>query len=152
MRLGIVLRGSYVHISKISYRDSSLSCTSKTKYQNFETNIPKKGILGPQSQFPHSCVCEPFIYFHDRSGLPILLEEICRPILGLNKSLTDTWMLKLGLRPCYSQKRNTYVGFSLQCGFLLVPFFLGSKKRIFGLFHTVPIFTEIGQDLAHSSQ
>ncbi len=37
-------------------------------------------------------------------GLPILLQEICRPILGLNKSLTDTWMLKLGLRPRYSQK------------------------------------------------
>jgi hypothetical protein len=40
-------------------------------------------------------------------GLPILLEEICRPILGLYKSLTETWMLKLGLRPRYSQKRNT---------------------------------------------
>jgi hypothetical protein len=25
-------------------------------------------------------------------GLPILLEEICGPILGLNKSLTDKWM------------------------------------------------------------
>jgi hypothetical protein len=40
-------------------------------------------------------------------GLPILLEKICRPILGLYKSLTDTWMWKLGLRPRYSQKRNT---------------------------------------------
>ncbi len=41
-------------------------------------------------------------------GLPILLEEIClcRPILGLYKLLTDTWMWKLGLRPRYSQKRN----------------------------------------------
>ncbi len=48
-------------------------------------------------------------------GLPILLEEICRPILGLYKSLTDTWMLKLRLRPRYSQKRNAYMGFSLQC-------------------------------------
>ncbi len=37
----------------------------------------------------------------------ILLEEICRPILGLYKSLTDTWMLKLGLRPHFSQKRKT---------------------------------------------
>ncbi len=37
-------------------------------------------------------------------GLPILLEEICRPILGLYKSLTDTWMWILGLRPCNSQK------------------------------------------------
>jgi hypothetical protein len=40
-------------------------------------------------------------------GLPILLEEICRLILGLYKSLTDTCMLKLGLRPRYSQNRNT---------------------------------------------
>ncbi len=31
-------------------------------------------------------------------GLPFLLEEICRPILGIYKSLTDTWMWKLGLR------------------------------------------------------
>ncbi len=42
-------------------------CTAKTKYRNFETNIPGKGIPGPQSQFSHSCVCEPFIYFHDLS-------------------------------------------------------------------------------------
>ncbi len=40
-------------------------------------------------------------------GLPILLEERCRPILGLYKSITDTRMLKLGLKPRYSQKRNT---------------------------------------------
>ncbi len=41
--------------------------TAKTKYRNFETNIPRNGISGPQSQFPHSCVCERFIYSHDRS-------------------------------------------------------------------------------------
>ncbi len=40
-------------------------------------------------------------------GLPIQLYEICRPILELYKSLTDTWMWKLGLRLRYSQKRNT---------------------------------------------
>jgi hypothetical protein len=28
------------------------------------------------------------------------------PILGIYKSLTDTWMWKSGLRPRYSQKRN----------------------------------------------
>ncbi len=49
-------------------------------------------------------------------GLPILLLEICGPTLGLYKSLTDTWVWKLGLRPRNSQKRNTYLGFSLQCG------------------------------------
>ncbi len=30
----------------------------------FETNIPRKGIARPQYQFPHPCVCEPFIYSH----------------------------------------------------------------------------------------
>ncbi len=43
-------------------------CTAKTKYRNFETNIPRKGISGSQFQFPHSCVCERFICSHDRSA------------------------------------------------------------------------------------
>jgi hypothetical protein len=41
--------------------------TAKTKCLKFETNIPRKGISGSQSQFPHSCVCELIIYFHDGS-------------------------------------------------------------------------------------
>jgi hypothetical protein len=67
-----------------------LNCTAKTKYRNFETNIPRKGISRSPSQFPHSCVCERIIYSIPTIGLPILLEEICGPILGLYKSLTDT--------------------------------------------------------------
>jgi len=39
--------------------------------------------------------------------LPILLQEICGTILGIYKSLTDTWMWKLGPRPRNSQKINT---------------------------------------------
>ncbi len=42
--------------------------TAKTQYQKIETNIPRKGIARSQSQFPHSCVCERFIYFHNRSA------------------------------------------------------------------------------------
>ncbi len=67
--------------------------------------------------------------------LPILLEEICRPILGLYKSLTETWMWKLGLRPRYSQKRNTYVGFSLQCG--AVTSICRSIRRAFSSSHNI---------------
>jgi hypothetical protein len=37
---------------------------AKNQYWKFETNIPKK----PQSQFPHPCVCERFIYSHGRSS------------------------------------------------------------------------------------
>jgi hypothetical protein len=43
-------------------------CTAKTKYRNFETNIPRKGIARTQSPFPHSCVCERLIYSHNRSA------------------------------------------------------------------------------------
>jgi hypothetical protein len=32
----------------------------------YKTNIPRKRIAQPQSQFPHSCVCERFIYSHHR--------------------------------------------------------------------------------------
>ena len=74
----------------------------------------RKNTGSAESQFPHSCVCE-----------RIILWWVCLfcwrkyvdlwPILGIYKSLTDTWMWKLGLRPRYSQKRNTWVGFSLQC-------------------------------------
>jgi hypothetical protein len=64
-------------------------CTAKKKCQKFETNIPRKGISGPESQFPHSCVCERIIYI-STIGPPFLLEEICGPILGIYKSLTDT--------------------------------------------------------------
>ncbi len=42
--------------------------TAKTQYQNFEANIPRKGIAQPQSQFPHSCVCEGFKHLHHRSA------------------------------------------------------------------------------------
>jgi hypothetical protein len=46
---------------------AGLHCKDK-KYRNFETNIPRKGISRPQSQFSHSCVCEQFIYSHDWSA------------------------------------------------------------------------------------
>ncbi len=36
--------------------------------ENSKTNIPRKGNARPQSQLPHSWVCERFIYSHDRSA------------------------------------------------------------------------------------
>jgi hypothetical protein len=39
--------------------------------------------------------------------LGLVLQEICGPFLEIYKSLTSTWMWKLGLRPHNSQKRNT---------------------------------------------
>ncbi len=93
------------------------------KRQNTEISkkiFPEKEYRGLSPNFLiHASVSDLYI---PTMGLPILLEEICGPILGLYKSLTDTWMWKLGLRPRYSQKRNTWVGFSLQCAGILCTF------------------------------
>ncbi len=52
----------------------------KDKMLKFETNIPRKGIS-------HVSVSELYI---PTMGLLVLLEEICRLILGIYKSLKDT--------------------------------------------------------------
>ncbi len=76
--------------------------------------IPRKGIARPQSQFPHSCVCEQWVYSQDRSTyFPVAnWQTDCG---NIHKSLTDRWILKLGLRP-----RNYFSGticfeFSVLC-------------------------------------
>ncbi len=79
---------SFIVVNASLLRLNNVSFTAKTKCRKFEKNIPRKGISGSQSQFPHSCVCEQIIYFHD--GSAFLLKEICGSILGIYKSLTDT--------------------------------------------------------------
>ncbi len=71
------------------------SAQAKNQYRKFETNIPRKGIARPQSQFSPSCVCERFMYSHDGSAYPAAGN--------------------MGLRSRTSQKRNKKIGFSLQC-------------------------------------
>ncbi len=67
--------------------------TAKTQYRQIETSVPRKGIAEPQSQFPHSCVCERFLYSHNRSAYSDAGKYVDRS--WENKSLTDTWMWKL---------------------------------------------------------
>ncbi len=55
------------------YSPTAQPISSSTALQRQKTKIskqlfPEKGISGSQSQFPHSCVCERFIYSHDRSA------------------------------------------------------------------------------------
>jgi hypothetical protein len=71
------------------------------KIRNY--NILRKGITWPQSQFPHSCVCERFIYSHLWTCL-FCCRKYADLSLRIYKSLTDTWMWKWGLRPCNSQQ------------------------------------------------
>ncbi len=52
-----------------SYYQAAGYRTAKKKFRKLEANIPRKGILGGQSQFPHSCVCERIIYSHDGAAV-----------------------------------------------------------------------------------
>ncbi len=97
------------HISSQSYKLFVWFMHCKDKIPKFRNKYSQKRNIGasvPISTFMRLWA----IYIFPRS-----MVEICRPILGLDKLLTDTWMLKLGLRPRYSQKRNTYMWFALQC-------------------------------------
>ncbi len=89
---------------------SNLS-TATAQYRKFE-DIPRKGIARPQSQFLHSFVCER--YPQDRSAYSAAGKYVFGPILWWYKSLTYTWMWKLGLRARNSLSGNMLMGFSLQ--------------------------------------
>ncbi len=76
----------------------------KDTIPKLETNIPRNETVRPQS-FSTFIFWWTIIYSHDRSAYSATGNMW--PILGINKSLTDTWTWKLGLRPRNSQKRNT---------------------------------------------
>ncbi len=59
------------------------------------------------------CLC--VIYIYPRSICLFCCRKICGPILCIHKSLSDTWMWKLGMRPRCSFSGNTWRGFSLHC-------------------------------------
>ncbi len=56
-------------------------------HRKFETNIPIKGIALPQSQFPHSCVCERSIYSHDRSAHKVFSYVEYRVVSGVFQNI-----------------------------------------------------------------
>ncbi len=62
--------------------------TAKTQCRNFETNIPRKGIARPLFQFPLSCVCERFIYSHNRSAYSAAGKYVDQSWEYINRSQT----------------------------------------------------------------
>ncbi len=100
--------------------------------QNYNVKSP--------SSYTRTSVRDLFISWID---LPILPQGKIWTILGIYKSLTDTWMWKLGLRPRNSQKKNTWMGFSLQCGHNVKILFsktLTSNIRKKNVYHEIAIF------------
>ncbi len=74
----------------------------RTNTENWKQIFPKKESRGRRPNFLiHVYVSNLFIPTID---LPFLLREICGPILGIYKSLTNTWMYELGLRHTIPRK------------------------------------------------
>jgi hypothetical protein len=91
---------SYDQVLRPSGKYSSHYFLLLTMQRQFHLYIPFLGIARPQPQFPHSCVCERFIYSQDWSTY--FLQQKRQTHRGKYNSLTDTQMWKLGLRPRYS--------------------------------------------------
>ncbi len=75
--------------------ETKLLCCSlqRQNAENLKQIFPEKEYRGLSPNFHiHVSVSELYI---PTMGLPFLLEEILGPILGIYKSLTDTWMWKL---------------------------------------------------------
>ncbi len=96
----------------------------------------KKEVRGLSTNF-HIHVSGSDLY-NFRIGPHIYCSRIGRPIVGIYKSLTDTWMVKLGLRPCSSFSGNICFEFSVLClcstGLLCVAFFRGWQPQLHPLF------------------
>jgi hypothetical protein len=76
--------------NKLFFLNFFISYTAKNQYRKFEANIPRKGFLrGHRPNFDiHVSVSDLYIPTID---LPILLQELCGPILGIytiNRSQT----------------------------------------------------------------
>ncbi len=91
--------------------------------------IHRKGISRPQSQF-YNFMCLWAIYVLPGSVHIFSCSRIGRPIVGIHKSLTETWMWKLGLRPHNSFSGNICFEFLLLC--------LCSACSLLALYFSVP--------------
>ncbi len=79
--------------------------TVKTQYRKFETTFPRKGIVRFIPNFHIHVSVSDFIY--PGSVCLFSFTRIGDPIVGIYKSLIDTCMWKLGLRPRNSFSVNT---------------------------------------------
>jgi hypothetical protein len=70
----------YKIFKPLEYPPRTYVTTLQTQFRKLETNIARKGIARPQSEF-HIRVSVSDLYI-PMIGLPILLQEICGPQVG----------------------------------------------------------------------
>ncbi len=81
-------RSSHTKERLFSALDSSVTALQRQNAENSKQIFPEKEYRGLSPNFHiHVSVSKIFI---PTLGLPFLLEEICGPLLGIYKSLTDT--------------------------------------------------------------
>ncbi len=111
------------------------------------------GIARPQSQFPHSCVCEQFICIPGSAHI-FPCSRIGRPIREIYKFLTDIYECRNGVTEHYNSvleitvsflgihnwETDIFIGFSLalhlQCGLYGVQLCIASQRERSSLFGT----------------
>ncbi len=86
----------------------------------------QKRIARPQSQFPHSCVCERFIYSQDLSAYSAAVNTVCGPILGIYKSLTNT---EIGIR-VHAIPRKEINKWDLRCSAVTFDVYMKPNKYL----------------------
>ncbi len=127
---GFLIKGKLI-------RSNSVLLSKHFRIQKIGNKFSQRKKLRCHSHSFHIQVYVSVLYI-PKIDLPVPLQEICGPILGIFESLTDTWIWKLGLRPCNSKKRSTKMVFSLQCRPLLcehlsqccIKFFVGISSFV----------------------
>ncbi len=117
------LRDKEIVLKVISFVQNELwLCQCKTKYTTLSGTARR--ILLIYSFSGNSAASAPIstfmclwaIYMYSpRIGIHISSSRIGRPIVGIYKSLTDSWMWKLGLRPRYFFSGNICFEISVFC-------------------------------------
>jgi hypothetical protein len=99
-------------MSLISARSILLESTlQRQNAENLKQIFPEKEYRGLSPNFHiHVSMSELYIL---TMGLPFLLEEICGPILGIYKSLTDTWNVENGAEAAQFPGKEYTIGISV---------------------------------------
>ncbi len=131
-------RGQFFkHPNPIFFLKRQNNTLQRTNIENWMQIFSEKDLRGHSPHF-HIHVSVRAIYIFLRSNCPFLhvMQEICGQIKGIYKSLTDTWMLKLG-RSIPRKGRHKW---DFRCSIWCIRVFLRLLFLIFRCVHAAQIY------------